>query len=208
MGLVPAKAPKLVKGIFSNYIWDMPLFPKKTLYITFDDGPNPEITPWVLQTLSRFNAKATFFCIGDNVRKYPDVFKATTTAGHAIGNHTYNHLKGWKTDTNTYINNVKEAASLIPSNLFRPPYGRIKAKQAKLLREQGYHIIMWSIISFDWEQGLNKEDCLNNVIKHAKDGDIIVFHDSIKAAKNMTFALPKVLEHFSTQGFVFKALKL
>ncbi|WP_434037051.1 polysaccharide deacetylase family protein [Formosa sp. 4Alg 33] len=206
MGLIPVKTPKIIKGIFPNYVWDMPLLDKKTIYLTFDDGPHPEITPWVLKTLKAYNAKATFFCIGDNVRKYPNVHIETEEAGHALGNHTFNHLKGWKTDTDLYIKNVEEAAKLIPSKLFRPPYGKIKNSQARRLKQQGYHIIMWSIISFDWEHSLSVEDCLSNVIKHAEDGHIIVFHDSVKASKNMQYALPKVLDYFSKKGYDFKSL--
>lgn len=206
MGLIPVKTPKFIKGIFPDYVWSMPLLNKKTIYITFDDGPNPEITPWVLKTLNSYNAKATFFCIGDNVRKFPDTFKDTITAGHAIGNHTFNHLKGWKTATDLYVENVEKAAGLIPSKLLRPPYGKIKNKQAKLLMQQGYRIIMWSIISFDWDKNIKKEDCLKKVIKHAKDGHIIVFHDSYKAAKNMQYVLPKILEYFSKKGYEFKSL--
>jgi len=206
MGLIPVKTPKIIKGIFPNYVWDMPLIDKKTIYLTFDDGPNPEITPWVLRTLASYNAKATFFCIGDNVRKYPETFEATINAGHAIGNHTFNHLKGWNTNTEVYIKNAEKAAELIPSKLFRPPYGKIKNKQARILKQQGYKIIMWSIISFDWDKDLLEEHCLKHVIKHTEDGHIIVFHDSLKAAKNMQYALPKVLEHFSKKGYQFKSL--
>ncbi|MGJ5641760.1 polysaccharide deacetylase family protein [Formosa sp. S-31] len=208
MMLIPVKLPKFIKGIFPNYIWDMPLSHNKTLYLTFDDGPNPEITPWVLKTLDTYKAKATFFCIGDNVRKYSEILTQVQAQGHAIGNHTYNHLKGWKTETETYIKNVELAASILPSKLFRPPYGKIKTSQANILKKQGYSIIMWSIIAYDWEKHLNGEECLNNVIKNAKDGDIIVFHDSYKAAKNMQYALPRVLEHFSKLGFQFKAISL
>ncbi|CDF77923.1 polysaccharide deacetylase (CE4) [Formosa agariphila KMM 3901] len=206
MRFIPVRSPKFIKGIFPNYVWDVPLLDSKTIYLTFDDGPNPEITPWVLQTLKSYNAKATFFCIGDNVRKYPDVFQNTIQAGHKIGNHTFNHLKGWKTHTDVYIDNVEKAAEIIPSKLFRPPYGKIKNKQAKILTQLGYKIVMWSIISFDWEHNLSGEDCLKNVIKHTEDGHIIVFHDSIKASKNMQYVLPKVLEYFSAKGYNFNVL--
>lgn len=206
MGLIPVKTPKFIKGIFPNYVWDMPLLDKKTIYLTFDDGPNPEITPWVLKTLKTYNAKATFFCIGDNVRKYPEVLKKTINEGHAIGNHSFNHLKGWKTNTEVYIENIEKAADSISSKLFRPPYGKIKNKQAKILMQRGYHIIMWSIIVFDWEKNLSKEDCLKNVIKNTQNGHIIVFHDSLKASKNMQYVLPKVLEYFSKKGYDFKSL--
>ncbi|MDW5289264.1 polysaccharide deacetylase family protein [Formosa sp. PL04] len=206
MGLIPVKTPRFIKGMFPDYVWNMPLLDKKTIYLTFDDGPNPEITPWVLKTLKTYNAKATFFCIGDNVRKYPEVLKKTIDDGHAIGNHTFNHLKGWKTTSEAYIENVEKAAESIPSKLFRPPYGKIKNKQAKILMQRGYRIIMWSIISFDWEKELLEADCLKNVIKNTQNGHIIVFHDSLKASKNMQYVLPKVLEYFSKKGYDFKSL--
>ena len=210
MNLVPIKTPSVVKKMFPNYTWSIPTT-EDVIYLTFDDGPTPEITEWTLQQLKKFNAKATFFCIGNNVEKYPDVFKSVIDHGHAIGNHTHDHLKGWKTLTKDYIENVLKAHSVINNKvsgnkLFRPPYGRIKPKQGKQLKELGYQIIMWDVISFDWDKEISNEKCLENVIKNSDKGSIIVFHDSVKASKNMKYALPKVLEYYSKLGFTFKSL--
>lgn len=208
MPVFPAKTPKLIQRLFPNYIWKKASL-SKTIYLTFDDGPTPKITQWTLDTLKKYNAKATFFCIGDNIKKYPELFKSVYNDGHTIGNHTFNHLKGWRTDTNSYVKNTEKTQQLITSNskqLFRPPFGKIKRKQAKQLIKRGYKIVMWSVISYDWEVKVTPEQCLENVIKNSISGSIIVFHDSIKASKNMQYALPKVLEHFSSKGYQFKAL--
>ena len=189
----------------------------KTLYLTFDDGPTPEITAWTLNMLKTYNAKATFFCIGNNVEKHPDIFNTIITEGHHIGNHTHNHLKGWKTSKTDYIENVQQAQNSIDksivghkselkTHLFRPPFGKIKNSQAKTLIALGYKIIMWSVISIDWEQKIPKEQCLKNVIKNTTNGNIVVFHDSVKASRNMQYTLPKVLEYFSNKGYTFKAI--
>ncbi|MFI1771078.1 polysaccharide deacetylase family protein [Thalassobellus citreus] len=213
--ITPIKTPLVVKKMFPNYIWDI-ASTSKTIYLTFDDGPTPEITNWTLQTLEKFNAKATFFCIGNNVNKHPDIFQNIVKAGHAIGNHTHNHIKGWKTKAEAYNENIElcesEFKNQIPNNqslitnLFRPPYGQISPKQGKLLRNKGYNIIMWDILSFDWDANVSKETCLDNVIKKTSDGSVVVFHDSVKASKNMQYALPKVLTYFSEKGYCFKAL--
>ena len=216
MTIIPAKIPAITKRIFPNYVWDFSS-KEKTIYLTFDDGPTPEITTWTLDLLNKYNAKATFFCIGNNIEKHPDIFKIILENGHSIGNHTHNHLKGWQIDTETYLQNIEQAQSVIDfhllnnkhlgiEKLFRPPYGQIKPTQAKSLIKMGYKVIMWSVITFDWEQSIPKEKCLENVIKNASEGNIIVFHDSIKASKNMMYALPKALEHFSKKGYTFKAI--
>ena len=208
MPVFPAKTPKLIQRLFPKYIWKKASL-TKTIYLTFDDGPTPKITQWTLDILKKYNAKATFFCIGDNIKKYPELFKSVYNDGHTIGNHTFNHLKGWRTDTNSYVKNTEKTQQLITSNskqLFRPPFGKIKRKQAKQLIKRGYKIVMWSVISYDWEVKVTPEQCLENVIKNSVSGSIIVFHDSIKASKNMQYALPKVLEHFSSKGYQFKAL--
>ncbi|WP_242130764.1 polysaccharide deacetylase family protein [Aestuariivivens marinum] len=213
MGLAPVKIPFVVKKMFPNYIWSIPTN-KKTLYLTFDDGPTPEITQWTLNTLKTFNAKATFFCIGSNIEKHPNIFQNILNEGHSIGNHTHNHLKGWNTKTKTYLENVELCQAVLKSqitnssiyNLFRPPYGKMKPKQGKALLNLKFKIVMWDVLSFDWDKTVTKEDCLNNIISKATDGSIIVFHDSVKAAKNMQYALPKVLEHFSESGYEFKAI--
>jgi len=203
--------------MFPEYIWDISTS-QKELYLTFDDGPTPEVTNWVLNSLRQFNAKATFFCIGDNVNKYPELFNKVLEEGHSVGNHTQNHIKGWKTKTKIYLENVLRAEEVISLqssvfsnqsqiiNLFRPPYGQIKPKQGKKIMALGYKIVMWDVLSFDWDNSISKEDCFNNVVSKCKNGSIIVFHDSIKASNNMKFALPKVLEHFTEKGFSFKAI--
>ncbi len=222
MTLTPIKTPLAAKKIFSNYIWDIPST-DKTIYLTFDDGPTPKITNWVLDTLKEYNAKATFFCIGNNIKKYPDIFQNILDDGHSIGNHTHNHVKGWKTKTKDYLRNIEEAQRVINgeipnnnfvtdhhhsliANLFRPPYGQITPKQGKKLIALGYKIIMWDVLSFDWGENVSKETCLDNVTSKATSGSIIVFHDSVKASKNMQYALPKVLEFFSKKGYTFEAI--
>lgn len=214
MTLTPVKTPVVAKKMFPNYVWDIPSS-EKTIYLTFDDGPTPEITNWTLNTLKNFNAKATFFCIGNNIEKHPNIFQSIIKEGHTIGNHTQNHIKGWKTNTKDYVEEVSRAQKIIDNqiqnlefrihNLFRPPYGQITPKQGKKLMALDYKIVMWDILSFDWDKNVSPENCLNNVISKAKSGSIIVFHDSVKASKNMQFVLPKVLEHFSEKGFEFKA---
>ncbi|SFI49549.1 polysaccharide deacetylase family protein [Olleya namhaensis] len=208
MPVFPAKTPKLIQRLFPKYIWNKASL-DKTLYLTFDDGPTPEITQWTLDTLAQYDAKATFFCIGENVTKYPDIFKSVANAGHVIGNHTFNHLKGWHTHTDRYIDNTLKAQQVIAPNsngLFRPPFGKIKGSQAKQLLSKGYKIVMWSVLSYDWEVKVTQEQCLKNVIKHATSGSIVVFHDSVKASKNMQYTLPKVLDYFSKKGYTFKSL--
>ena len=196
----------LVKRIFPKYIWSIPNNEKK-VFLTFDDGPTPEITEWVLAELRNYNAKATFFCIGDNIRKYPAIFQKVLAENHSIGNHTFNHLKGWKTPTEDYIENAKLCQSEIENqkseirNLFRPPYGKIKLSQARKLRKLGYKIIMWDVISFDFDQTLSKEKCLENVLQNIESGSIIVFHDSKKAWKNLEYVLPKTLKFLNEKGF-------
>lgn len=213
MTLIPVKTPLVAKKMFPNYVWDIPTN-DKTIYLTFDDGPTPKITNWTLNVLKEFDAKATFFCIGNNISKYPHIFQTLITEGHSIGNHTYDHIKGWKTKLVDYLDNIDKTEKIINSEfklnnfqlLFRPPHGQITPHQGKKLLELNYKIIMWDVLSFDWEKDVSKETCLENVISHTTNGSIVVFHDSIKASKNMQYALPKVLEHFSKEGFIFKAL--
>ena len=220
MNFTPIKTPLVAKKMFPNYVWDITTV-EKVMYLTFDDGPTPEITNWTLNTLKQYKAKATFFCIGNNIERHPDIFQDILNDEHAIGNHTQNHIKGWKTKAKDYLENIKEAQHSIDfqiqkskivnqksliTNLFRPPYGQITPKQGKKLIELGYKIIMWDVLSFDWDKDVNKEICLNNVTNKATNGSVIVFHDSLKASKNMQYALPKVLEHFSKKGYSFKVL--
>lgn len=199
------KTPWLIKKWYSNFIWNFNTI-EKTIYLTFDDGPHPTITPKVLSILNQFNAKATFFCIGKNVTLYPNVFEQIINAGHTIGNHTEHHLNGWKTADETYIKSIDEAASKIDSKLFRPPYGRITKFQAKLLMAKGYKIVMWDVLSGDFDILLEKEQCAENVLLNATNGSIVVFHDSEKANEKMEFALSKILVHFTSKGYLFKSL--
>jgi peptidoglycan/xylan/chitin deacetylase (PgdA/CDA1 family) len=202
------KTNALIKKIFSNYIWDVSNTENK-IYLTFDDGPIPEITEWVFEELKKHNAKATFFCIGNNIEKYPEIFEKVINEGHSIGNHTLNHLNGWKTSTNEYVENVKLCESSISnpkSKLFRPPYGKIKTSQAKKLRQLGFKIIMWDVLSADYDTSISPEKCLDNVLKNVTPGSIIVFHDNVKAFPNLEYTLPRALKYWEAKGFIFGKL--
>lgn len=206
------KTNKVIKKIFNNLVWDIPNSENK-IYITFDDGPIPSVTEWVLDVLKSENIKATFFCIGDNIKKYPEIYKRILTEGHQIGNHTFNHLNGWKTKTNYYIENFKlcetEHSKLNPEHsfLFRPPFGKIKPSQSKEIIQLGYKIIMWDVLSYDFDQNISEEKCLKNVISNTSQGSIIVFHDSLKAEKNLKYALPKAIQILKNKGFTFDVIK-
>lgn len=197
--------PALFTHVFPNLVWHIPSS-ERVIYLTFDDGPTPEITDWTLKVLDDYNAKATFFCIGKNVKSHPTLFSKISTGGHGIGNHTFNHIKGWKSSHQDYLDNVSKASEYINSKLFRPPYGQIRPKQAAALVKKGYRVIMWNILSLDWDASISKEKCAENVIKNSQSGDIIVFHDSLKAATNLRYALPKVLQYFSEEGFKFRRI--
>lgn len=215
------KTPYLLKKLYpTSLIWNMPR-DEKVVYLTFDDGPIPGVTPWVLETLKQYEAKATFFCIGDNVRKHSEIYREVLEEGHAVGNHTFNHLKGWKTPDQVYLENIGKCAGFVKSNLFRPPYGRIKRSQIKELRQAALipppggniaapfpaNIIMWDVLSGDFDPGLSPEKCLKNVLAYAENGSIVVFHDSIKAEKRLRFALPRALAHWKEKGISLKKLK-
>ncbi|UAY52753.1 polysaccharide deacetylase family protein [Ferruginibacter albus] len=202
------KTPFWLKKIYKGCIWNINSVDDKTIYLTFDDGPHPTVTPFVLDELSKYNAKGTFFCIGKNVELYTVVYNRLLTEGHATGNHTFNHLNGWKTNDETYIRNITMAEEFIKNDLFRPPYGKIKRKQIKSLTKENhrYRIIMWSVLSGDFDKNLSVEQCLKNVLQNTKNGDIVVFHDSEKAFEKIKYALPKVLEHFSNKGYKFKKI--
>ncbi|MEL1239580.1 polysaccharide deacetylase family protein [Flavobacterium flavipallidum] len=210
------KTHPTIKFLFPKLIWDIPNKEKK-VYLTFDDGPTPEITEWVLTELEKYNAKATFFCIGKNITEHPEIFNKIIKNGHAIGNHTNNHLNGWKTTTKeflenieaceTAISNLKSQFSILQSKIFRPPYGKIKPDQAKKLRHLGYKIIMWDVLSADFDTNITKEECLANVINNTQSGSIIVFHDSEKAFKNLEYTLPQVLQHLAQNNYSFEAIR-
>lgn len=177
----------------------------KTVYLTFDDGPVPVYTEFVLEQLQRHGAKATFFCIGENVGKHPDIFKKVLEAGHTVGNHSQHHLNGWKTPDQNYVLDVKKARSLINSDLFRPPYGRIKKSQSRQLTGE-FRIVMWDVLSYDFDANTSPEQCLRNVTQHTRPGSIVVFHDSEKAFPNLKYALPKYLDYLSAEGYTFAAI--
>jgi peptidoglycan/xylan/chitin deacetylase (PgdA/CDA1 family) len=203
------KTPWWLKKIYPNRLWNVET-KEKVIYLTFDDGPHPVATPFVLDELKKFDAKATFFCIGKNVVDQPAIYKRILEEGHSVGNHTQNHLNGWKTVTLDYLADVKEAASHIKSDLFRPPYGKIKRIQAngisKAMNTTSAKIVMWDILSGDFDNSLSKEKCLKNVINKTKPGSIIVFHDSQKAFPKLQFTLPPFLEAFTGKGFTFRSL--
>ena len=205
------KTPLALKKMYPRLLWNHERDEKK-LYLTFDDGPTPEITKWIIDTLASYNAKATFFCIGNNIEKYPEIFEQLLANDHAIGNHTNKHENGWKTNLETYMQSTHDAQKIIDNHikpqqlLFRPPYGRIKKQQIKALRQKGYTIIMWDVLSADFDTRTTPEASLSNVINNAQEGSIIVFHDSIKAKEKLQYVLPKVLEHFSDKGYSFERL--
>ena len=220
------KTPILLKFIFRNWVWRLPS-KEKLLYLTFDDGPTPEITEWTLNELKKYEAKATFFCIGKNIPQHPAIFQKILDENHAVGNHTNNHLNGWKTKTDVYLQNIAEAekhfeekavtlslSTLLKTSsveggnhkLFRPPYGRLTLSQSKKIRKMGYKIIMWDVLSADFDPKVSYEKCLENVIRNIENGSIIVFHDSIKTSDKLKFVLPKVLEYYSYRGFEFHPL--
>lgn len=198
------KTPWWIRQVYPTITWRIPT-KIKTLFLTFDDGPHPAATPFVLDTLQQYNAKATFFCIGENVVQQPAVYERIQREGHAIGNHTYNHLNGWKTNTPDYLQNIAQASNVIGSRLFRPPYGRITRKQAALVR-RSHHVIMWDVLSGDFDTSLSAEKSLQYVLSNAGAGSIVVFHDSEKAFRIVKEILPKVLEHFARLGYTFQAI--
>ena len=196
--------PRILRSFFPSLVWEMPRDEKK-IFLTFDDGPHPIITPKIIDLLRRYDAKATFFCVGRNVEANKDIFNMILKEGHSVGNHTYNHDRGWRTATKDYIESVERANEHINSNLFRPPHGRIKYSQIRAL-QQKYKIITWTVISYDWDKSITSDDCFNNIIRNADSGSIIVFHDSEKAINNMLPALEKVLEYYKSKGFTFEKI--
>jgi peptidoglycan/xylan/chitin deacetylase (PgdA/CDA1 family) len=200
-----ASPPSLVRKLYKSGIWRMPTYEKK-VYLTFDDGPIPDVTEWVIDHLKTYSIKATFFCVGDNITKYPHIYKRLIDDGHSIGNHTFNHLKGFYTNNETYFDNVAKCNDLLNgSKLFRPPYGQLKFSQIRKL-SKSYKIILWDVLSYDYSSAVSPEKCCKNVIDNARSGSIIVFHDSIKAKENLMYALPRVIEHLSDKGFTFEKI--
>jgi len=200
--------PWWLRALYPSLIWKGEN-DTKCVYFTFDDGPHPEVTHFVLDQLFMNGGAATFFCIGKNVQQYPEVYQRIIQDGHTIGNHTQNHLNGWKVDDNTYLENIKEATTNIKSNLFRPPYGRIKRSQIIQITQNPdlpSKIVMWSVLSGDFDKRISPQKCYDNVFNNTKSGDIIVFHDSEKAFKNLQYALPKLLEYYTSHGYVVRAM--
>jgi len=199
-----AKSPEIIKKYYSRLIWDIPNTENK-IYLTFDDGPTPKITEWVLDVLKKHKIKATFFCLGCNVEKYPDLFNQIKLADHSVGNHSYSHVNGWYAEDDYYLSDIEKCKEVVSSNLFRPPHGRIKKSQiAKIVED--YKIIMWDVLSGDFDLKTTPEKCLKNVINNTKSGSVIVFHDSIKAFKNLEYTLPKTIEYLLERGFVFDVI--
>ena len=196
----------MYRALFPGAIWRIISREEKQVFLTFDDGPVPEVTPWVLDVLHKYNIKATFFCVGDNIRKHPDVYQEILNRGHLTGNHTFNHLQGWKTRTKNYIENVNKAESYIKTSLFRPPHGHIRFFQLKFLMSR-YNVIMWDVVTRDYSKKVSKEQVVENVKKYTRNGSIIVFHDSLKAEKNLHYALPQSIEYLLNEGYSFKLIQ-
>ena len=209
------RPPYLIKKLFPAAVWRMDSKQKK-IYLTFDDGPIPVVTPWVLDLLKQEEIKATFFCVGNNVENNPEIYKRILAEGHGVGNHTYNHLNGWNTDTAKYIENVNACARLVDSKLFRPPYGKLKKSQIKILQSKvshptsdighpsfSYSIIMWDVLSGDYDLKTGKRQCLLNATSHVRNGSIVLFHDSNKAREKLEFALPRFIEFAKGEGYEF-----
>lgn len=194
-----------LRALYPSLVWRIPAKEKK-IYLSFDDGPHPVATPFVLDRLAEYGAKASFFCIGKNVAAQPAIYQRILAEGHTVGNHTHEHVNGWKTTDEDYVTDTMTATTYIQSDLFRPPYGRIKRSQIKLLREKGMKIMMWDVLSADFDTNLTAQACLSYVLYHTKPGSIVLFHDSEKAWERMSAALPAVLKHFSREGYVFDRL--
>ena len=196
--------PKLLRPLFGKLIWQVET-DARLVYLTFDDGPVPEVTPKVLDILDRYGWKATFFCVGENVMKYPDLYQEILQRGHRVGNHSFNHIRGFRHTVEDYVANVRKASIYIDSKLFRPPHGRIKFSQIKVLKHD-YQIVMWDVITYDYDRKKSPESILNNIKRYLRKGSIIVFHDSIKAEKNVLAVLPKALEYWKEQNYQYGLL--
>ena len=202
--LLFTKTPSLLTAVYPECLWKVNT-KEKIRYLTFDDGPIPEITPFVLDELKKWNACATFFCIGKNVEANPEIFQRIINEGHSIGNHTYDHLNGWNVSDEIYFDNIEKCAAVVNSKLFRPPYGKLKPSQYSKLKSE-YKLVMWDVLSFDFDLKMEEAKVLKNVLGNAEAGSIIVMHDSLKAKPKVEFALPKLLEHFTAKGFKFEKL--
>jgi peptidoglycan/xylan/chitin deacetylase (PgdA/CDA1 family) len=200
------RVPGILKRIYPGLTWNIP-GGDRVLHLTFDDGPTPDITDKVLSMLAKADARATFFCIGRNAERHPEILRRITDAGHAVGNHTYSHLKGWYTPNQAYYEDIELASQYVPSDLYRPAYGMITPSQIRYLK-RSFHIVLWDVMSYDFDPSTSGEKCLSNVIRYAGPGSVVVFHDSVKASDNLLYALPRVLEYFGGKGFSFEAIKI
>ena len=201
------RPPLLYRLLFPEAIWRLKKHKEKVVFLTFDDGPTPEVTPWVLDTLDTYGIKATFFMVGDNVARYPDVFEEVKRRGHSYGNHTMHHLQGMKVTTYRYMHDITEANDLIGSVLFRPPHGLLRWKQARAIKDR-YNIVMYDLVTRDYSKKLNPEQVMANVRRYARNGSIIVFHDSLKAEKNMKAVLPQAIEWLLSRGYRFERIPM
>ncbi len=193
-----------LKQLYPKALWNVNTT-EKELFLTFDDGPIPDLTEWVLDTLKEYNAKATFFCVGANILKHPHLFERIKAEGHTVANHTMRHTKGFKNSVATYLSEVNSCEELTKTKLFRPPYGQLKPSQYKALINAGYQVVMWDVISYDYER-ITPQQCLNNAVKHSKAGSVVLFHDNVKACENLKHTLPLFLKHFANLQFKFKSL--
>ena len=199
--------PALIRWLYRSCVWQMPSA-EPAVYLTFDDGPHPEITPWVLEQLRKWNVRATFFCIGARVVQYPEIMAQILQEGHTVGNHTHTHLNGWKATDKVYLQDIEQAREFIPSGLFRPPYGRIRQSQIKeLVHSFGDRVVMWSLLSGDFDRSLSGEQCMRNVLTTIRSGDIVVFHDSEKAWERLEYCLPRILAYIKEQNWEGKRLE-
>lgn len=201
--LLPVSPPKTLRALYPQCFWNLPNTENK-IYLTFDDGPTPELLPFILETLDRHNITATFFCVGENICKHPELFSKLLEK-HAVGNHTFNHMNGWKNPNYSYYKNITKFDEVYHSPLFRPPYGKLSRTQAKHISKK-YKIIMWDVLSYDYSKSTSAKKCVSNVVKNVKSGSVIVFHDNKKAKKNVTYALPRVIEQLLAKGFIFDTI--
>lgn len=198
------RPPLILRWLYPSLTWHQSR-DEKRIFLTFDDGPIPDVTPFIINILKNYGIKATFFCVGENIKKHPDLFESLIENGHRIGNHTYNHLNGWKTNNAAYFENIEKCQQLTQTSLFRPPYGRGRRSQYAVLRHN-YDIIMWDVLSGDFDINLSPEKCLQHVISHTRNGSIVVFHDNVKALPRVAFALPRAIEHWLKEGYEFGLL--
>ena len=198
------KSPKILQRLFDDFLWKIETN-EKVIYLTFDDGPHHVITPWIIDLMNQYNAKGTFFLIGDAVKRNPELYQLYKTNGHQIGNHTYRHINGLRSRKKNYLEEIAQCAEFVDSSLFRPPYGQINLRSIREIKKK-YKVVMWDVLSWDFDTKTSSKICLSNVINCSKEGSIVVFHENEKSMKNIMYALPKVLEHFTKLGYQFKAI--